>query len=87
MTKTYTLLRADGRAFESPRPGTLGGWRPGKIYGSLDCPNALKYIEGGTYARSRVFFADEATAVAAGYRPCFFCKREEYVAWKAGAAV
>jgi methylphosphotriester-DNA--protein-cysteine methyltransferase len=30
-----------------------------------------------------VFFADEATARAAGYRPCFTCMREEYRAWKA----
>jgi methylphosphotriester-DNA--protein-cysteine methyltransferase len=30
-----------------------------------------------------VFFADEATAIAAGYRPCFVCMREEYRAWKA----
>jgi methylphosphotriester-DNA--protein-cysteine methyltransferase len=34
-----------------------------------------------------VFFADEATAVAAGYRPCAVCMRERYDAWKgAGAA-
>jgi methylphosphotriester-DNA--protein-cysteine methyltransferase len=28
-----------------------------------------------------VFFADEATALAAGYRPCGTCMREEYRAW------
>jgi methylphosphotriester-DNA--protein-cysteine methyltransferase len=31
-----------------------------------------------------VFFADEATAVAAGYRPCAVCLPERYAAWKAG---
>jgi methylphosphotriester-DNA--protein-cysteine methyltransferase len=31
----------------------------------------------------RVFFADEATAIAAGYRPCGACMRREYAAWKA----
>jgi methylphosphotriester-DNA--protein-cysteine methyltransferase len=31
----------------------------------------------------RVFFADEATAIAAGYRPCGACMRAEYRAWKA----
>ena len=32
--------------------------------------------------RDRVFFADAATAVAAGYRPCAVCLPEEYAAWK-----
>ena len=30
----------------------------------------------------RVFFADEETAIAAGYRSCYYCMREEYKAWK-----
>jgi methylphosphotriester-DNA--protein-cysteine methyltransferase len=30
----------------------------------------------------RVFFADEATAIAAGYRPCGACLRERYAEWK-----
>jgi len=30
-----------------------------------------------------VFFADEKTAVAAGYRPCAKCMPEEYGEWKA----
>jgi methylphosphotriester-DNA--protein-cysteine methyltransferase len=29
-----------------------------------------------------VFFADEETAVSAGYRPCGVCMREEYTRWK-----
>ena len=37
----------------------------------------------GYYVRHRVFFADEATAVAAGYRPCAICMPEAYRAWKA----
>ncbi|MCW2891468.1 MAG: hypothetical protein JWO75_957, partial [Actinomycetia bacterium] len=41
-------------------------------------------IARGGYARRRVFFADEATAVAAGYRPCAACCRERYDAWRAG---
>ena len=40
-----------------------------KIYGRLDCPSALRAIAAGGYVASRVFFADELTAVAAGYRP------------------
>jgi methylphosphotriester-DNA--protein-cysteine methyltransferase len=30
-----------------------------------------------------VFFADEQTAVEAGYRPCAVCMPEEYARWKA----
>jgi methylphosphotriester-DNA--protein-cysteine methyltransferase len=31
-----------------------------------------------------VFFADEATAIAAGYRPCAACLPEAHARWKAG---
>jgi hypothetical protein len=38
----------------------FGGNTRMKIYGRLDCPSALRAIKRGpTYARSRVFFADE----------------------------
>jgi methylphosphotriester-DNA--protein-cysteine methyltransferase len=57
----------------SELPGTLGGNRRLKIYGRLDCPSALRWIARGHYVRHRVFFADEATAQAAGYRPCKVC--------------
>jgi len=32
-----------------------------------------------------VFFADEQTAVAAGYRPCAVCLPDEYAQWKAAS--
>jgi methylphosphotriester-DNA--protein-cysteine methyltransferase len=32
--------------------------------------------------RHRVFFANEETAIAAGYRPCAVCLPERYRAWK-----
>ena len=32
--------------------------------------------------KHRVFFADEETAVAAGYRPCAVCMPERYAEWK-----
>ena len=79
----YRLIGADGVPYESDEPGTLGGHRRNKVYGRLDCPSALRWIAKGHYVRHRVFFADEETAVAAGYRPCFVCMREEYRAWKA----
>ncbi|HSF27369.1 MAG TPA: Ada metal-binding domain-containing protein [Actinomycetes bacterium] len=80
---TYTLLGPDGRPYESIVPGTLGGHRRGRIYGRLDCPSALRAIARGGYVTHRVFFADEATAVAAGFRPCARCMPDEYAAWKA----
>lgn len=78
----YRLLDRDGREFVSATPGTLGGHRRNKIYGRLDCPGALRWIAKGHYVKHRVFFADEGTAVAAGYRPCATCMPEAYRAWK-----
>lgn len=82
---TYALVGADGRPYSSARPGTLGGHRRNKVYGRLDCAGALRWIAKGKYVRHRVFFADEATAVAAGYRPCARCMPERYRAWKEGS--
>lgn len=84
--RTWRLLGADGEPHESPRPGTLGGHRRGRLYGRLDCPAALRAIARGGYVEHRVFFADEATAVAAGYRPCAVCLPERYARWKARAS-
>ena len=80
---TYTLLGPDGRPYISTTPGVLGGNRRGRIYGRLDCPSALRAIARGGYIKHRVFFADEGTAVAAGYRPCARCMPDQYAAWKA----
>ena len=82
MAKTYRLIGADGREVVSTMPGTLGGHRRNRIYGRLDCPGALRWIAKGHYVRHRVFFADEATAVAAGYRPCAVCLPDAYSRWK-----
>ncbi len=79
----YTLIGPDGHPYESGTPGTLGGYKPTKIYGRLDCRSALRAIEKGGYVSHRVFFADEATAIAAGYRPCARCMPAQYKAWKA----
>jgi methylphosphotriester-DNA--protein-cysteine methyltransferase len=79
---SYTLLGPDG-PYESRVPATLGGHRRRKVYGRLDCPSALRWIEQGHYVRHRVFFADEATAVATGYRPCARCLPGPYRRWKA----
>lgn len=80
--RTWTLLGSDGRNFSSATPGTLGGNRAGKIYGRLDCRAALQALARGGYVKNRVFFPDEPSAIAAGYRPCAVCMPEEYVRWK-----
>jgi methylphosphotriester-DNA--protein-cysteine methyltransferase len=83
VSKTYTLIGADGKPYESSAPGTLGGHRRTKLYGRLDCPTALWWLARGHGVKHRVLFADEPTAIAAGYRPCARCRPEEYRAWKA----
>ena len=79
----YTLTGADGCLYPSPSPGRYGGHRRGKLYGRLDCPSALRALARGNYRPHRVFFADEQTAIAAGYRPCAVCLPERYATWKA----
>jgi methylphosphotriester-DNA--protein-cysteine methyltransferase len=81
----YTLLGPDGRPYRSATPGTFGGYRRCRIYGRLDCPSARRAVARGQYVRHRVFFADEATALAAGYRPCARCMPARYRAWKGTA--
>ena len=83
----YRLLGPDGDPYLSETPGTLGGHRRSKIYGRLDCPAALRAIaRGGPYAAHRVFFASEADAVSAGYRPCARCLPDAYAAWRISLA-
>jgi len=84
--KSFTLIGPDGRPYASEVPGVLGGNSAGRLYGRLDCPSARRAIARGAYVRNRVFFADEADAVAAGYRPCSVCLPDGYRAWKAAQA-
>jgi hypothetical protein len=80
--RSYTLLGANRRPYVSATPGTLGGHRRTKLYGRLDCASARRALDAGGYATHRVFFADEPTAVAAGYRPCAGCLPADYALWK-----
>jgi hypothetical protein len=80
--REYVLMGTDRKSYRSRTPGTLGGHRGGRIYGRLDCPAALRAIAKGGYGNKRVFFADEATANAAGFRPCGVCMPQKYRAWK-----
>ena len=79
----YRLVGPDGADVVSETKGTYGGHQRSRIYGTLDCPGAARWIAQGHYVEHRVFFADEATAVAAGYRPCAHCLPARYAAWKA----
>jgi hypothetical protein len=85
--KTYSLIGADGKRHENTAPGTLGGHKRNKGYGRLDCLIALRWIAKGYYVKPRVFFADEPTAIAAGYRPCATCMKERYAVWKKAQAI
>ncbi|SDS74052.1 Metal binding domain of Ada [Friedmanniella luteola] len=79
----YLLLGADRRPVRSRSPGTLGGHRRTRVYGRLDCPSALRALAAGGYVASWVFFADEQTARAAGFRPCAVCLPGPYRRWRA----
>jgi len=80
--KIYWLVGPDGESYESSTPGLIGGYKRKKIYGQLNCPNALRWIARGEYVKHRVFFKDEETAKAAGYRPCAICMPDQYRTWK-----
>ncbi|MFF2555255.1 Ada metal-binding domain-containing protein [Nocardia sp. NPDC058058] len=82
LPRTYLLLDATGNAYRSGTPGRWGGHRRSRIYGRLDCRSAVRAIAAGHYVKFRVFFANEATAVAAGYRPCAICCPDRYLTWK-----
>lgn len=73
---TYARLRTLAKLVQRETV-TLGGHRPGKIYGRLDCRTGKRMKP-----ENRVFFSCEAEAVTFGYRPCAVCLSEDYKAWK-----
>jgi hypothetical protein len=81
---SYTLIGRDGRRYSSEVKGALGGNGQTLVYGTMDCPVALSLLRRGFEPRHRVFFLDEETAIAAGFRPCGACLRDRYAEWKAG---
>jgi Metal binding domain of Ada len=82
----WSLIGQDGRPYQSAVPGSLGGHQRSRLYGLLDCRSALQAIARGGYVKHRVFFLDEESAIAAGYRPCAVCLPDKYAAWKAQQA-
>lgn len=81
-TADYRLRDIDNNQYISKIPGTFGGNEKLKIYGKFDCSSALYWISKGQYVNNRVFFPDEESAIAAGYRPCARCMKKEYKLWK-----
>ena len=86
--KRFHLMGADGEIYESPTPGELSGNRKLKTYGLLNCGlPACAFPDRGlppNQPKIRIFFADEDSAIAAGYRPCGGCLPQRYQQWKQG---
>lgn len=80
--KPYKFLDANGEVYWSDTPPNFDGWTTGKIYHRLDCTKTKSELARGHLKETRVFFKDEETAIAADYRPCFYCMREKYDEWK-----
>lgn len=68
MERRYKVLKG-GEVIKSKVPGRYAGWRPGKIFGRLDCKSGMRMKK-----ENRVFFLTWKDAMAEGYRPCKKCK-------------
>jgi len=68
MGKRYKIIK-NGITIESNVPSRYAGWRPGKIFGRLDCKSGMRMKK-----KNRVFFLTWDDAIAEGYRPCKKCK-------------
>ena len=83
--KLYRLIGSDRKEYLSHEKGQFGGHTGTKVYGHMDCPAAMRALNGplrDVYIQHRVFFEDEVTAIAAGFRPCGACLRKKYKQWK-----
>ena len=80
MSKQYKLTDVNGNIYLSNTPGEYSGNNKLKVYGRLDCGTAIASMRRfpGEYQKHRVFFADEKTALAAGFRSCGNCLRAKY---------
>ncbi|MEK7640377.1 MAG: Ada metal-binding domain-containing protein [Patescibacteria group bacterium] len=67
-TKIYRVLKKN-QIIESLTPGKYAGWKPGKIFGRLDCKSGMRMKK-----ENRVFFLTWQDAITAGYRPCKNCR-------------
>ena len=49
--KIYVLTGTDKKPYQSATKGTLGGHKKDKIYGTLDCAGAARWIAKGYYTK------------------------------------
>ncbi len=80
--KLYTLVGPDATPYRSQTPGRYGDTGPASSMGGWTARLRCVPSPHGGYVKHRVFFADEATAIAAGYRPCAVCLPAQHAAWK-----
>ena len=87
------LLTGNRGIIHDPRTKTLLNRRwTGKAWIACVCEfrGRRRDVMGGR-SWTELFFLDEATALAAGHRPCFFCRRDDAnafrAAWQNGNAV
>lgn len=59
----------DNKIILSDIPGTYAGYKPKKIFGTLNCKSGMRMKK-----ENRVFFHNLEDAVKCGYRPCKNCK-------------
>ncbi|MFK7792247.1 MAG: hypothetical protein AB8B88_06205 [Devosiaceae bacterium] len=71
------LRRANSRITNSHRPWAAKQW----ICCVLDFKNRQRNVWGDGY--TELFFLDEVTALSAGHRPCFECRRADAKAFQA----
>ena len=90
------VIGHDGKTCVAGARATLAGRRGSSkissVYGRLEpCHGAARALkrcddnpgERCPYREAQVFFLDEQSAIAAGFRPCAHCFPEKYQAWKA----
>ncbi len=71
------LTKAEIRALIADGTIVLGGNKRARIYGRLDCKQGKRLLP-----EDRVFFSSRQEAIDEGYRPCYSCLRQEYLAWQ-----
>ena len=68
---------------------TIGlSFKPGPVRVNASLTGYAAGIERKQWLlRHEIFFADEPTAIAAGYGPCATCMKERYAVWKKVQAI
>ena len=83
---TFKLIDSEGQSYESrdARHARRPPRQP-RLRQRSTARAPQRWIAKGHYVSQRVFFADEETAIAAGYRPCANCMPASYARWTAAA--